>query len=513
MKFSHYNKAWGNFKKYVINPEIEDLRESENLYDLAERICFEWSIISDDIKGDMIKVAAEAYARDGIDKNAQAIVRLAETENKKAVHIAADCQGTENELARLWSFLQLEEPGCTLEESSGDTSPFGAVAQVDEKLKSECFIASQNEIQAQIFETLPQNTAKNLLEKRWMASDAKVLYPQKFANTERKLAFSKMTPVDKGLLNWSNASGELPAEFAALKHLDPANVVSSLKLFEIMGDTQALLLFLIKNPERYPMYAFLDYFLFGIKYYSDELNIPELLDAAAIQTMEYSEFFTGVINLHSLKDSNSLYLMQNQVERGNFDAATAIYAFDTNTLPDAASLLKKAAVAGSITAAYYLVRDFKENNTTITKLANLSVLSENFINADGKKPERPFIQCKLDEEYKIWKERIETLSNADLKRMDELWKRYAAENRFPEKLADIYAISILLGKKLNQKTDDLLYKATALGNLDALLDLYDFFAEKNYTLYQRRLREIALANYKLTPRQKVRLGLLKLVNA
>ena len=96
--------------------------------------------------------------------------------------------------------------------------------------------------------------------------------------------------------------------------------------------------------------------------------------------------------------------------------------------------------------------------------------------------------------------------------MSELWQRYAAENRFPEKLADIYAINIVLGKKLGQQVDDLLYKATALGSLDALLDLYDFFTEKNYPLYQKRLREIAMANYKLTPRQKVRLGLLKLVN-
>ena len=49
MKFLHYNKAWGNFKKYVIMPEIEELRKSGNLYGLAEKICYEWSIISDDI--------------------------------------------------------------------------------------------------------------------------------------------------------------------------------------------------------------------------------------------------------------------------------------------------------------------------------------------------------------------------------------------------------------------------------------------------------------------------------
>ena len=37
MKFLHYNKAWGNFKKYVIMPEIEELRKSGNLHDLAEK--------------------------------------------------------------------------------------------------------------------------------------------------------------------------------------------------------------------------------------------------------------------------------------------------------------------------------------------------------------------------------------------------------------------------------------------------------------------------------------------
>ena len=47
MKFLHYNKAWGNFKKYVITPEIEELRKSEKFCDLAEKICYEWSIISD----------------------------------------------------------------------------------------------------------------------------------------------------------------------------------------------------------------------------------------------------------------------------------------------------------------------------------------------------------------------------------------------------------------------------------------------------------------------------------
>ena len=174
--------------------------------------------------------------------------------------------------------------------------------------------------------------------------------------------------------------------------------------------------------------------------------------------------------------------------------------------------MKKAASAGNITAACFLVRDFKEKNADIVRLATLSVLSEDFVNADGVKPERPFVGCRLDEDYQTWKKKIETLSTADLKRMTELWKRYVAENRFPEKLADIYAIGIFLGRQLKQPVDDFLYKATVLGSLDALLELYDFFAGKNYPLYQKRLREIALANYKLTPRQKVRLGLLKLVN-
>ena len=510
MKFSHYNKAWGNFKKYVIAPEIEELYQTEKLYDLAEKICYEWSIISDDIKGDMLKTAAESYARDGIDKNAAAIIKLAGTENKKVLQYASDCQGAENELAQLWNFLNLEEPGCTLEESNDNSTPFGAMAQIAEHIKTNNLTAA--EIQKQIFETLPENNAKKLLAKRWMASDNKVTYPQKFANTERKLASGKTTPSDKALLDWSTSSGKLPAEFSGLEFFDPGNAVSSLKLFEIMGDIQALLLFLLKNPDHYPKCAFLDYFLFGLKYYPDDLDISQLSNTAAIQSMKHSEFFSNVINLLSLKDSTSLYCVQNMADQGDLEASTAIYAFDANALPNAAGVLKNAAVAGSVTAAYFLVRDFGEKNIDILKRANLSVLSENFVNADGIKPERPFVQCRLDEDYKTWKEKIEKLSPTDVKRMSELWQRYAAENRFPEKLADIYAINVVLGKKLNQKVDDLLYKATALGSLDALLDLYDFFTEKNYPLYQRRLREIAIANYKLTPRQKVRLGLLKLVN-
>ena len=512
MKFSHYNKAWGNFKKYVIMPEIEELRKSGNLHDLAEKICYEWSIVSDDIKGDLIKTAAEAYAHDGIDKNAAAVIRLAGTENKKAVQIAADCQGAENELARLWDFLQFDASGCTLEESNDVSTPFGAMAQISADLNSGKTTLTAQDAQKQIFDTLPENEAKKLLEKRWMRSEVKAKYPQKYADSDRKLVSDKTTSADKSLLDWSLSAGAPPAEFAALNFLDPGNAISGLKLFEIMGDIQALLLFLIKNPERYPRYAFLDYFLFGIKYYPDDLDIAELLNVSAIQGAEASEFMTAVINLHTLKDSNSVYLMQNLADRGNIDATTALYAFDANLVPDAAEVLKTAAIAGSITAAYFLVRDFGEKNPEIIKLANLSVLSENFVNADGVKPERPFAQCRPDEDYKIWKEKIETLSPADIKRMSELWLRYAAENRFPEKLADIYAINIVLGKKLGQQVDDLLYKATALGSLDALLDLYDFFTEKNYPLYQRRLREIAMANYKLTPRQKVRLGLLKLVN-
>ena len=142
MKFLDYNKAWSSFRKFVVQPEIDTIRKTGKVTDLAEKISFEWSVLSPEIRDDLIRSAAEAYARGGIDSNAAAIIRLGETEGLAAVKSAADCQGAENELARLWAFLRLENPGCVLEESEDDSTAFGALAQILQEVsagKGQCF--------------------------------------------------------------------------------------------------------------------------------------------------------------------------------------------------------------------------------------------------------------------------------------------------------------------------------------------------------------------------------------
>ena len=510
MKFLHYRKAWDSFKKLVIQPEIEAMRKAGKLADLAERIGFEWSVLAPEIRNDLVRVAAESYARSGVDSNAAAIIRLGKTEGLPAVQSAADCQGAENELARLWAFLKLENPGCVLEESEDASTPFGAMAQIVKGLQSEESNPPLSELREYLLETIPESDAKKMLERRWRAAGD--TYSAKAEEIDRKFSVRKFSEKDETLLKWIDSTDlPLPPEYQILSFFNPDNMISGLKLFEVMDDIQALLIFLIKYSECYPT-AFLDYFLFGMKYYPDELNFSELLETAASGAGSCSEFLTGVVQLYWLKDDNSFNFMQTLAEKGNSNACVALYAYRKDFSQNVERLLKQAATAGNVTAAYFLVADFGEKDARTVKQASLSVLSENFLNADGLKPERPFVKCRVDETYTALKEKINTLSPKELNEMENLWERHAAENRFPEKLSDIYAIIGLLNKKPGGKSDKALYKAAALGGLDALLDLYDFFAEKNYPLYQKRVREIARANYKLTPRQKVRLGLLKLVN-
>ncbi|MBO4632105.1 MAG: hypothetical protein J5858_09300 [Lentisphaeria bacterium] len=511
MKFLDYNKAWGSFRKFVVQPEIDTIRKTGKVTDLAEKISFEWSVLSPEIRDDLIRSAAEAYARGGIDSNAAAVIRLGETEGLAAVKSAADCQGAENELARLWAFLRLENPGCVLEESEDDSTAFGAWAQILQEVSAGKATDSVSDLHERILKTIPESGAKKLLERRWNTSFAGC--PEKDGSIERKFALRRNSHTDdETLVKWSVLPhAPVPQKYFFLSFLDSGNTISRLKVFEAMNDIQALLLYLIRNSESCLGSAFLDYFLFGMKYCADELNFQQLLEASAAGQTQWAEFQTGVIQLHWLKDDDSFNFMRSLAERGNVDANVALYAYRKDFSQDAEGLLKQAAASGNVTAAYFLVSDFGKKEEQIVRMSELSALSENFINADGVKPERPFAKCRLEESCKVLKEKIETLSPAELKKMENLWSRYAAENRFPEKLADIYAIIGSLNKKQGSESDKILYKAAVLGSLDALLDLYDFFAEKNYPLYQKRVREIALANYKLTPRQKVRLGLLKLV--
>ena len=412
----------------------------------------------------------------------------------------------------MWSFLRLEDPGCTLEDSNDTSTPFGALAQISNTLRSAEAMADPLEIRRQIFDVLPENGAKKLLAKRWFASGEKAFYPKNFADAERRDSSGKLSSSDKTLLVWSITGEEPPEGFAGLSLIDASARNSVLKIFERTGDIQALLLFLAPKTEHYSVGVFLDYLLFALTYLPDDIDTRELLDAVAARPNASSELLTAVINLHTRKDADSLGVVQRLAAGNDAGAAAALYAFDPGALPDAANALKRAAAAGNMTAAYFLVRDLDEKSEEIRELAESSALSGSFVAENGIRPEARFFKALREEDGKTLAEAIKKLSQTEAKRLSGLWRRAAAENRSPEKLADIYAIGSVIDQAAGMKVEDLLYKATALGNLDALLDLYDLFAEKNYPVYQKRLREIALANYKLTPRQKARLGLLKVVN-